>query len=325
MQVNRLLGMAVAILTLSAGFAWAGSEERQGTGGAPELRLPVGARSVALSSADLAMVSGAEALFYNPAGMAASANKTEVMVSHTEFIADMKVNYLGITQAMGFGVLGVSAKVLSIGEIVRTTESSPDGLGDVFSPTFSNIGVSVGKQMTDRVNFGASLYFISERVLQTNASGMSFDFGFQYDTGWRGIRLGMAMKNFGPNMQYGGADFDRIIQLPGDDPQSSGRNVRQEAASFELPSTFQMSAGLPVITGDNPLLLFGTFSSNSFFLSAPGVVSGPPKHLHHLRYGHGRRGALHRHAARRREKRQATCRWSPARIEERVTDCSASS
>ena len=265
MQATRNVGAAVAVLLLTSGLAWAGSENRLGTSGAAELRLPVGARTVALASSDLAMVGGAEALYFNPAGIVNTTRKTDVLFSHTRYIGDMNINYVGIAQVMGgAGSIGVSAKVLSVGDIAFTSETAPDGDGSTFSPTYATVGLTYGKQVTDRVNFGGTLTYISEHVLQTTAAGVAFDFGFQYDTGYRGMRLGVSMKSYGPNMAYGGSDFDFITPVPGDEPGASGRNVRQQAAAFELPASFQMALGLPVVQGANPVTLFGTYSSNSY-------------------------------------------------------------
>jgi len=265
MKTRRILGMAMAILVIVTGAAWAGSEERLGTGGASELRLPVGARAIAMGGASLGSVSGAEALFYNPAGAAATDSPTEVMFSHTQYIADMDVNYFGVTQSMGaLGVLGLSAKVLSIGDIPFTNEAAPDGTGEIFSPTFATMGLTYAKRMTDRVNFGGTLSYISERILQETAAGAAFDFGFQYDTGYQGMKLGMAMKNFGPNLEFNGSDFDRNLLLPGDDPQSGSRTVSSGSARFEMPSYFQLGLSYPVVQGANSLTLHGIYQSSSF-------------------------------------------------------------
>jgi hypothetical protein len=168
-------------------------------------------------------------------------------------------------QAMGdFGTIGVSAKVLSIGSIIQTTETAPDGTGATFSPTFSVIGLTYGKAMTDRVNFGGSLNYSSEKILQETAAGVSFDFGFQYDTDVRGTRLGIALKSIGPNMNYSGTDFEFITPVPGSDPQSAGRNVATQSAEFELPTSLQFSAGVPLVQGVNAFNLYGAYNSNSF-------------------------------------------------------------
>jgi hypothetical protein len=158
----------------------------------------------------------------------------------------------------------VSAKVLSIGDIIQTTETAPDGTGATFSPTFSVIGLTYGKAMTDRVNFGGSLNYSSERILQETAAGVSFDFGFQYDTGVRNAKLGIALKSIGPNMTYSGTDFEFITPVPGSDPQAKGRNVATQSAAFELPTSLQASVGVPLVQGVSPVNVFGAYNSNSF-------------------------------------------------------------
>ena len=111
--------------------------------------------------------------------------------------------------------------MLDVGDIIRTTETAPDGTGDVFSPTFVTFGVTYAKSLTDRVNFGGTLNYVSESVLQTRSNGVSFDFGFQYETGYHGIRIGAAMKNFGGSQNFGGSDFESNQHFPEDDPQAA--------------------------------------------------------------------------------------------------------
>lgn len=256
---------AATLLLLHSGLAWAGTEERLGTGGAQELRIPVGARSVGLASANVGSTSGAEALFTNPAGLAASDNRTEVLFSYARYIADMNLNYIALAQKIGnLGSLGFSARVLDVGDIIRTTETAPDGTGDVFSPTFATIGLTYARSLTDRVNFGGSLNYVSEAVLQTNSNGVSFDFGFQYETGYHGMRLGAAMKNFGGSRSFGGADFESNQHLPSDDPQAANRTLGLTSAEYELPSLFAGGVSWPLVQGVQNFTLHGLYQSNSF-------------------------------------------------------------
>jgi hypothetical protein len=264
MKAYRWMGMAVAVLMITAGTAWAGSS-RLGTAGAPEMRLPVGARSTALAGANVGDVSGVEALYFNPAGLAATDNSTEIMFSHTDYLAGMGLNYFGLGQSMGgLGMFGVSVKVLSVGEIMRTSEIAPDGTGETFSPTFSTLGLTYAKRMTDRVNFGGTAYYVSERIMQETAAGAAFDFGFQYDTGFHGMKLGMAMKNFGSALGFTGSDFELNQRLNTDDPQSGNKTLALSSASFELPSTFQLALSMPLIQGVNTFSLHGLYQNNSF-------------------------------------------------------------
>src|SRR5262245_61021013 len=112
MRAQRIFGMVLAILVLGSGLARAAGDNRLGTSGAPELRMPVGARNVGMCGANLGMVNGVESVFYNPAGLAASDSPTEIMFSNTQYIADMQVNFVGVSQKVGsVGTLGLSAKV----------------------------------------------------------------------------------------------------------------------------------------------------------------------------------------------------------------------
>jgi hypothetical protein len=225
----------------------------------------VGARSVGLSYSNLASVTGVEALFGNPAGLAVGESNTEVLLSHAAYLADMDLNYVAVAQTMGaFGRVGLSVKALSIGDIIRTTEIAPDGTGDVFQPTFTTLGFSYAKSITDRVNFGGSVKVISEKVLQTASTDLAFDFGFQYDTGVRGIRLGAAMQNFGNAQHFGGEDLDRSSQFPEDDPEAAPRTVSLTTSEAELPSLFTGSVSYPVLVGVSALSLHGVYQSNSF-------------------------------------------------------------
>jgi hypothetical protein len=266
--MNTLFGkvlLATVAGAMIASTALAGTAERVGTGADSEGRLMVGARSVGLCYSNLGAVSGAEALFGNPAGMANSTDAAEVLLSHAAYIADMNLNYIAVVKRMGdMGSLGFSARVLSIGDIPRTTEASPDGTGDVFSPTFTTLGLSYAKALTDRTNFGGTIHLISESVMETHATGVSFDFGFQYDTGYHGVRVGAAMQNFGPSQLFSGTNFDRNILLAEDDPQAANRTVSLSSAASELPSLFAGSASWPVLQGINTLTLHGVYQSNSF-------------------------------------------------------------
>jgi len=255
-------------LTLTSAPALAGSPERLGTSGADEMRIGVGVRSLGMGGADLGNISGVEALFYNPGGLAMGTAPTEVMFSYSRLIADMDLNYVALTQKMGnVGTLGISVKALSVGDIERTTESAPDGTGEIFSPTFAVIGLSYGRELTDRVAFGGTIAYLNEDILQENARGFSLDFGFQYDTDYRGLRFGLAMKNVGPAPEFTGTDLERLQQVSGDDPNAAKRALSSSSAGFELPTYFQFGLSYPAVhMPQGTLTLHGLYSSNSFMV-----------------------------------------------------------
>jgi len=256
--------LPIALLGL-AGHAAAGGLDRMGTAGAQELRIPVGAASIAIAGSAVALGNGIGNIYYNPASLAAVDNP-EGMISYSTYLADSKVNYGAVSTKLGSaGNIAFSAKVLNIGDIVVTTEDAPEGTGEILNPTYSVFGVTYGRRMTDRVSLGVTGSYISEKIAQTSATGFAADLGVQYDTGWRGLRFGFAMKNVGPNMTFSGPDFEQRITVPGDDPSAQPHVVQLEATSFELPSYLQLGVSYDVgVAEKQHATLYGTFQGNNF-------------------------------------------------------------
>jgi len=257
--------VALALLATTADRGWAGSDSRKGTDGAQELRIPVGPRGSALGSSIVSDASGIESIYWNPAGLGAVTG-TEVMFSHTRYFADQKLNYAAIATHLGSaGVLGFNAKVLSVGDVIVTTEDAPDGTGEILSPTFSVLGLTFARQFTDRVLFGGTANLVTEQIAAVHATGVAFDFGVQYMTGWNGLKLGMVMKNFGPNMSFDGSGFDINTLPPGSDPTASTRTFRSTSSSFELPSYFTLEATYDLFQNSSQhLAAMGSFQNNNF-------------------------------------------------------------
>lgn len=260
----RALGLS-ALVALAVSSAWAGSDGRKGTSGAVELQIPVGARGSALGAPVASDVKGAEATFWNPAGLA-ELEGTEALFAHTSYFADMKVNYAAVAMhAGGLGSLGFNAKVLSIGDVIVTTEQAPDGTGEILRPTFSVLGVSWARAFTDRVNFGMTVNIVNENVASVSANGLAFDFGVQYKTDWKGLNFAMTMKNFGNSMSFNGQNLEFSTLPPGSEPGATNRVVRLTTSAFEMPSYFTLSSSYDAWRqGNSSLKLMGAFQNNNF-------------------------------------------------------------
>jgi hypothetical protein len=265
LRLSILALVLLALLGAAATPAQAGSSGRKGTDGAPELQIGIGPRGTALGGSVVGDVTGTEALYWNPAGLALLQH-TEAMFTHTQYFADMKLNYAAIASSAGnFGVLGIAAKVLSIGDVIVTTEDAPEGTGEIAQPTFTVLGVTWAKQFTDRVLFGATTNLVSEHVINQSATGVAFDLGVQYVTGWHGLKLGAVMKNFGPGMSYNGPGTEISVLPPDGDPAASNRIFSSETATFELPSHFTMGASYDLVTSPAyRLTALGAFQNNNY-------------------------------------------------------------
>ena len=145
---------------------------------------------------------------------------------------------------MGHISIGISARVFSVGDIVVTTEDAPEGTGEILDPTFSCVTLTYSQLLTDRVAFGTTIKYIHEGIKRETASGVAFDFGFQYKTALKGLTLGIAMRNFGPDLKFDGPDLERQVRLQdavsNADPQAGSRNFRTALASAELPTSIEI-------------------------------------------------------------------------------------
>ena len=201
---------------------------------------------------------------------------TEVLFAHTRWLvgSDIGVNAAGFSQKLGEngGVLGIGLVAFDFGEIQRTTVDNPDGSLGTYSPTFANLGVSYSKEMVeDRIFVGVTAKLITESVPDASAIGAAFDAGVQYRDRTGNFKIGVALRNIGPTMQYSGDGMATRARLGG---SSAGfdNSVSINADDFELPSTltistsydFEFGAKGDSIPAQMRVTPVGTFISNAF-------------------------------------------------------------
>ena len=280
MRYKTFTLFVVACVLLLAGMtAFAGNPKQTGTTGASELLIPVGARSTALSGSNIATVSGIDAIYWNPAGGALVDGRAEAILSYQNYIADLNVTYFGAIANMGqVGNFGMTIKTISFGDIEQTTVDNPEGNGLTYSPNYLTLGMHYSRKFTDRIQFGINGKMISEKIMSVKANGFGLDIGLQYRNE-NGLRLGIALSNFGTSMKFDGSDLEyRVSDLEGSivDPGRKGEYYNDTPASsvfksttmeFELPTQLKIGIGYDMaINDENMLSLSGTYSNNSSFL-----------------------------------------------------------
>lgn len=216
--------------------------KRIGTAAAPELLIPVGARDLAMGGSGIATSSGIDALHWNPAGFGRLSGAAEGTVSRMSYIADINVSYgaVGINFG-GFGAIGLSVKALDFGEIPLTTTDDPEGFGGrTFNPSFVTLGLSYARAFTDAITAGGTVKIISENFHRVTGKGLALDFGVQYHgvAGFRGVNLGVALKNVGPQVSFDGPALLRLADVT--DGRRPTQYYSSAAASWELPTSVEI-------------------------------------------------------------------------------------
>ncbi len=176
----------------------------------------------ALGEAYSAIGIGPAAIFYNPAGLAEMNGTVEGFVATTQWIADINYQVGAIAWNMGnFGVIGVSALFVDYGDIIGTSLLNADNfstspLGYTENGMVENVGayafgLSLARQINDKFSMGGNVRYVGQQLGQGisaestedfETSKLVFDMGVKFNTGFKGFRFGMSLRNFATEVKY---------------------------------------------------------------------------------------------------------------------------
>lgn len=182
--------------------------EKVGTVGVQFLKIGVGARATAMGEAFVPIADDATALYWNPAGIA-RIESNQITFNHATWPAEMGHEFVGSVFRYGNipGVFGVSVNVLQMKPMNVTTAFKPNGTGETFDAGDMAINFTYARMLTNKFSFGGTLRWVHSGIEEEFAEGVMADFGTLYDTGFRGVTVGMAIANLGPNLKFIEQDF----------------------------------------------------------------------------------------------------------------------
>ena len=180
-----------------------GQYQRPGASDAQFLKIDVSARAAALGGAFIAVTSGAEAAYYNPAALA-RIPKLDISVTHTRWFAGINHEFAAIAYRWNrIGALAFSVTALYTDLMQVRTPLQPDGTGETFWAGNYRFGISYARFLTPRVTFGGTLNLIHMFLYRDfKANAIAGDIAILYVTDFRGFRFGMKIANFGSEIKY---------------------------------------------------------------------------------------------------------------------------
>jgi len=221
---NRIiLVFTVAVMsTISALYA-----QKVGSTSMQFLKVMPSARATALGDAYTVWATGAEAVFWNPAGLA-DLDNMQLSSTYVDWLFDARQGAISYAYNMGnIGAVAIQLQYVDFGEFEETTNerpyiNNPDGpglTGRTFNPFSYLVGVSYARYLTDKFSLGLSLKYAHESLfngesvtaqvrqgvyekVDTWANGLLFDFGIRYYTGFKSVFIGSAVQNFGGDVKY---------------------------------------------------------------------------------------------------------------------------
>ncbi|MCF7802755.1 MAG: PorV/PorQ family protein [Candidatus Marinimicrobia bacterium] len=246
---------AIKILTVAlliAGLASPAHSDikKVGQTGLQFLKIGTSARASAMGGAFTMVGNDANALFHNPAGIANMDESLDFTSGMTQWIADINYSSAAVVKNLGiFGAVGVSAVFADYGDIEGTmvannTQGYTDE-GNVDVGAYA-VGVSYARALTAAFSIGGQVKYayqhLGSNVVETGGesiknevSGLVYDFGTIFYTGFKSHRIGMSIRNFSPQFEY-------------------------EETPFDLPLTFNIGTAMNIMdlvmpSHQNPLVL----------------------------------------------------------------------
>ena len=254
----------LSVLALALFFAATpANAQKVGTTSLQFLKVEPTARATSLGSSYAALAEGPDAIFWNPAGLAGVGGHALVL-DRVEWLMDTAHNALAYGGNFGsLGYVGLHVYMTDIGSI---SETSVDALGfkedaggntvyngftgATFEPRSWVVGLTYARQFTDRFSAGMTAKYAQEDLYRAKAGVPLFDFGIKYFTGFRSLRLGASVMNFGPDVE-----FEAAGGAPSTDVDAG--DAVEPSDSYAAPMTFRIGFAADVLGNDALIPLAG--------------------------------------------------------------------
>jgi len=186
----------VALLALSiiAGHAPA----RATPAGFAFLEVPAGARPSALGGAFASRADGAEATFWNPAGLAAT-TRLEIVGSHVEFFQQLRHEQFAFARPLWGGGASLGLRAMYSEPITERDEIGNE-IG-TFGGHDLEFSLAYGRTVARGLRAGGSFQVVRERIAESSATTWAVGGGVTWDP-LQPLRLSLSAHNLGPAAHY---------------------------------------------------------------------------------------------------------------------------
>jgi hypothetical protein len=253
--MKRILVVMTLLLMILPGITEAQTSDRAGSVGGLFLKLGLSPRAAALGNTYMGISDDITGVFLNPVSIS-EIEGTQFFISELEYLVDMRCIAGAVSFALPENIGGRMAfhytGFLS-GDMTMTTEEDIEGVltNKDFSWNDMAIGATYARVFTDRFAVGVGLKYVRTDVADYSSQTVAFDIGTMYKTGWRNLRLGMSVTNFGPDMKFKG-DYNNTYV--------SGiwtTTVSEEYGYYPLPISLQVGVADDYYFADDAIRVTG--------------------------------------------------------------------
>lgn len=246
--MTRILVLAVVVSAVASAQLFR-TTSKVGTTAAQFLKIGVGARAIAMGSAQVGVRNDVTALYWNPAAVSRIEAASELTFNHVNWLADVSFDFLGATLDLGgAGTLGFTVTSLGVPEDIVRTVDFPDGDGRRWDASSLALGVAYARNLTDRFSIGFHAKYVREAIWSESATAFALDIGTLYVSELPGLTLGASITNFGTRMRLEGRDL-QFNTDPDGDVGSGPNNVpaQYRTEDFDLPLLFRVGVAYDAV------------------------------------------------------------------------------
>jgi len=180
------------------------------------LKLTGNARSAGMGDAYAAVGNDLSAVYYNPAGIT-QIERYAITGSYLKWIVGSEMGTFAIGAKTSAATFAINFAYFSTEEFEETTSAQPGGTGRMVKAGDLAAGITIAKQVTDKLSVGGNFRWVQEDLDLQSYSSYDVDFGTLFYTGFRSSRLGMSLRNLGGDKDVIGqiARFPMVFNLSG--------------------------------------------------------------------------------------------------------------
>lgn len=193
--------------------------------GSSHLLIPNDARIAALAQSTVADPLHFSSSFLNPAILATSPSP-EILLSHTQWVQDVRVEFLGASAPFSFGKVGFALSNLNIGGI--EAREIPGAPLSTFAAHSAVLQLLFATNITDDISLGTNLKYMYEKIYVDETSGFGVDLGLLYRPPLDGLFIGASLTNTGSMRGFRTASSDLPTSL------QAGAMYRIAAEEFDI-------------------------------------------------------------------------------------------
>ena len=211
-----------------------------GTAVAQFLEVGMGARGTGMGDAYTVLTDDAGSVFWNPAGIMGVQNMNFFM-GYNRWPADISFGAMAYVMRLGNSQsLAISGVFINTDDMLITTVDDPEGASGLqFGITNYALGLTYGRNLTNRLAVGITTKLVREQYLDYGYTTWAVDVGTMYQTDFRGMKLGMSILHFGPEVRFSGGYTDYS------DPDFS-QDEKKDFEGYSMPINFRVGLSIDV-------------------------------------------------------------------------------